>query len=94
MLPPGRTGNISFQTVQSGGSRTVHLITARITSSGVLMFCMIKTQANGWSNEGESCVHIKTSFCLNFIIYFAGFGDDVSYVYSPSGLYPGKLTYL
>lgn len=25
------------------------------------------------------------------ILYLTGFGDDVSYVYSPSGLYPGKL---
>ena len=32
--------------------------------------------------------------CLTCILRSTGFGDDVSYVYSPNGLYPGDLKFL
>ena len=39
-------------------------------------------------------LHQSRFACLTFILRSTGFGDDVSYVYSPNGLYPGDLEFL
>ena len=39
-------------------------------------------------------LHQSRFACLTFILRSTGFGEDVSYVYSPNGLYPGDLTFL
>lgn len=39
-------------------------------------------------------LHQSRFACLTFLLHLTGFGDDVSYVYSPNGLYPGDLKFL